>query len=573
MDADAFPDLDGIAPEMPDLDALLDSLHEEAGGEPMALHTALTEMMATLPKPLRAMIAGQIAQRAEETFARVGAYWLLDADPALRLAAAEGFRQRMAAGRMDAATIARMTGLRSWLPADAARDAVDLLIREAMRREVAGGAAPRAWKRHRILASIPDGAGAQSLAVVAQAGGQRVIAMILLKQGHGVRDAYLIPCSSASEQKRFVARIGAEIELQDVTEDFLRTALATALGEGSEAGLTPAPGLIDLVEPCGLAELHPEPRSLHDMLAVIDPEGELAGMSPQRLARLVGRSADWPGRFAILDSWFEESGEVQEMLAAAPTPAAQERALWRHLESRRDWWARMLIRTAQTLHATEDPSWREFAATALALDRGRALKKTPIMGVILHRSLETPGTAWGSTGMAEEHDPVTAPLVAPDDVAPERTGELARLMTGWETTPDWLDGYLMAVIVAPKMIGPTTWIGPLLSDPTGFPDEESLQRFLDIVMLRYSTVNDAAQDADALTARLGGLSDHALAEWSAGFTEVTGAFDSAWRARTMNRDDKAILKRIGRAADSEGDAASIRALLPAWLARRYELRS
>ena len=218
--------------DVPDLDALLDNLRDEAGAEPMAVHMALSEMMSTLPGQVRSMIVDEIAQRTDALYARVGTYWVLDADAALRLAAAKGFLQRIQCGQMDAATASRLIGLRSWLPSDEARDVLDRLIKEAMRRDVAGGAAPKSWKLHKILASIPDGAGAQSILIAAQAGGQRVIAMLLLKQSFGVKDAYLIPCSSASEQKRFVARIDEEIDTDEVTLEFVHNALATALAEG-----------------------------------------------------------------------------------------------------------------------------------------------------------------------------------------------------------------------------------------------------------------------------------------------------------------------------------------------------
>ena len=249
-DFDEFGDISSVGP---DLDALLDNLLDEAGAEPMAIHMALSEMMSTLPFPVRAMIVDQIARRPDALYARVGTYWLLDTDASLRLAAAEGFLKRTLSGQMDAATVGRLIGMRSWLPEDAAREVLDRLIKEAIRRDVAGGAAPKSWKLHRILASIPDGVGAQSIVVVAQAGGQRAIAMLLLKQGFGVKDAYLIPCASASEQKRLVTTIAEEIDAEEVTEVFVQDALATALGDGVEAGLLAAPGLIDVAEFCGVA--------------------------------------------------------------------------------------------------------------------------------------------------------------------------------------------------------------------------------------------------------------------------------------------------------------------------------
>ena len=126
------------------------------------------------------------------------------------------------------------------------------------------------------------------------------------------------------------------------------------------------------------------------MLGTIAADGELSALSPQHLGSLVGRSTDWPECFDFLESWFEDSGELRDILAAAATPRAREQEMWRYLETRRGWWTRIFARTALTLHATDDPFWIEFAATATALEKGRNLKKTPIMKYIAHRSLENP---------------------------------------------------------------------------------------------------------------------------------------------------------------------------------------
>ena len=54
------------------------------------------------------------------------------------------------------------------------------------------------------MATLPDGGGAQSVMVALQSGGSRKTAMLLFKQGHGVKDAYAVPCTSASEQKALI---------------------------------------------------------------------------------------------------------------------------------------------------------------------------------------------------------------------------------------------------------------------------------------------------------------------------------------------------------------------------------
>ncbi len=573
MDAEGFNEIGDDPPAVPDLEALLDNLRDEVGAEPMAFHMALSEMMSTFPSPVRAMIVDQIARHPDHLYAWAGAYWMLDADATLRRSAAEGFLQRTLSGQMDAATVARLIGIRSWLPADAARDILDRLIKEAIRRDVAGGTAPKSWKLYRILASIPDGVGAQSIAVVAQASGQRVIAMLLLKEGFGVKDAYLIPCASASEQKRFVATLSEEIDPEEVTVAFVRDAIATALADGMEAGFLAAPGLIDVVEVCGLQDLHPEPKSVQDMVGTIAADGKLTALSPQRLGRLVGRSTDWPECFDMLESWFEDSGELRDVLAAAATQRAREQEMWRYLETRRGWWARIFARTALTLQAADDPFWIEFMATAAALEEGRDLKKTPIMQYIASRSLENPG----APGSLPRADSLVAPeidfLDTPAFFAPEKKNELARLLKASDISPDWLDGFLMAIVVSPKMITPKRWLEPIFDALHDLPNEETLQRILDIVMLRYNSWNAAAQDPVALKRRMNGLSVQAWADWAAGFVAMTTKFKSSWPTRTLNKDDKAILRQVDETFSSGNGAGSLAAILPAWLARRYELRS
>jgi hypothetical protein len=73
----------------------------------------------------------------------------------------------------------------------------------------------------------------------------------------------------------------------------------------------------------------------------------------------------------------------------------------------------------------------------------------------------------------------------PREVGPEEPGELARMLEGSELTPDWVDGFLAAVVVAPKMVRPGDWIEELVGEVPTFRARGRLQRFLDIVMPRY----------------------------------------------------------------------------------------
>ncbi len=175
--------------DLPDLDELLDRLREEAQGDAYSLHAALSEMLATIDPDARGILIGEVVEREDPLFIRLGCYWLLDNASGIRRAAAHAFLRRAQAGKLDAAITSRLLEMRNWLPADAARDALDKVLKEAIRLEASGGVPPRPWRLHRVLATVPDGVGAQSFAIAAQRDGRRGVAMLLLQQSFGVKDA------------------------------------------------------------------------------------------------------------------------------------------------------------------------------------------------------------------------------------------------------------------------------------------------------------------------------------------------------------------------------------------------
>ena len=75
-----------------------------------------------------------------------------------------------------------------------------------------------------------------------------------------------------------------------------------------------------------------------------------------------------------------------------------------------------------------------------------------------------------------------------------------------DIAPEWLDGYLAAIVVAPKIVMPSGWPGGLLEREHEFAGDDELQRFLDLLLLRYNAANDAMADADAPAHRNSSLS-------------------------------------------------------------------
>ena len=543
--------------EMPDLGALIDPILQEIGDAPLQVHGALSELLAGLPGELAAMLVSMTIARPGAIEARLGLYWLLDPKPEFQLAAATALLSRAEAGTLAPDIGALLPTLRKWLPDNAARAALDAAIRRQMQSGATRTAAP-APAIHRAVASLPDGVGAQSLIAAVQIGSRRALAMGMLKQGHGVKDAFVIPCASAGEQKRMLASILDEMESFDVSPETLAAMLAHGLGEGLALGLVPAPGMVDLAEIFGADALLPRAGGTEAILDEIGAAEALAGLPAARRRALIDASADWAEHFDQGESWFEDTGSLRAAIARARTDKGRETAVWKQLSSRRDWWARLFALAAAVLKpgAEADPAvWLSFAAVAQALAEGRPMKRIPVMADIMAMTLDAAlarsGGASGVSGAGAQAG--IGPLL-------DQAGLGAA----------YLQGYLTALAIAPLQPTAQDWLGALLGR-IEIPGMDEIGVLLEFLMIEANQADDAAADAKAVARSLAPLAAHDLRDWAAGFDALVTATRPSWPARLLGAEDKRVLREIKRiASGSEGDA--LRGELPSWVARRHESR-
>ncbi len=569
--------------EPADIGALFDSLFgsvADAGeGGVSAVHTLFAEMLPTIPADARYALVRTAVSRPDELFAELGCAWLLDGDSEVRRAAADGLADRLEADRLSAHVLARLSIMRSWLADAALKGRLDDLLRAAMR---AGISAPdRGGERriHRIVASMVDGSGAQSLAAAVQSGrSSRSVAVVLLKQGFGVKDAYVIPCASATEQRSVVATITDEIEACDVSGDYMAQAIRLALSEGLEAGIAPVPGLVDVAQVCGLSEVRPGPAAVGDILAIADPDDETAALSVQARGRLITASRSWPERYPMLASWFEDSDDAVEALESAASRAALKRAMWDVLEARRQHWATVVARNALLLRAAGEDGADEFAAVAAALADGRDLKKTPVMQFVFEQSLQVwfdrrsaPGDLFGGPDPDlpfGEMPPATLEGTPFREMPAEKRGELAKLFRPAGLTEPWLEGYLAGVCTAPVFVSPPDWLGPLLHlAAEDLASEAKLQRFVELSMLRYNATLSRLSAPDE--ARLIPSEYPLLPVWADGYLTAWEATKPCWPARALGRQGKVIRKILEDATEGRIDRTGFASTLPAWLRQRF----
>ena len=527
---------------MPDLGEILDPILRDAGYSPGQAHAALSELLAGLPPELAAMLVSMTVDRPGAAEARLGLYWLLDPQADIRLAAATALVSRPG---LPPDLAALLPTLRKWMPEDAARGAVDT----AIRRQMWTGARPSvpAVKVHRAAASLPDGVGAQSLIAAVQIGSRRAVAMAMLKQGHGVKDAFLIPCASATEQKTLLARVLDEIDSIDLPPSALAATLARGLGEGLALDRPPAPGMLDMAEIWGAEALSPQPFGPTDILTDLGPTP-----GPADDSALIAASATWADRFSHLDSWFEDTGPLREALARARTDAGREAAVWKHLATRREAWARTIAASAAVLQAGQDPIWPSFAAVARALVGDRPLKRIPILHDIVAMTLE----AWAAGEGA-------APEEAPDG------GETLLAEAGLGDA--FLDGYLTALCIAPVAPAPEVWLGTLLGR-IEFPGEGSINRVMAALSARVDRIEETAPDPVAMAAHLSPLDAERLQDWCAGFHALATAAPRSWPARSLGPDDKRLLRTLSQVAEGRTDP-TLAAVLPTWISQRHARRN
>ncbi|MEO9779966.1 MAG: UPF0149 family protein [Sedimentitalea sp.] len=550
---------EGEIPELPDVADLAEGLVPD-GSTPFEAYTGLREVVGAMPAQVTTAFLTQTIGQGDPRMIVMGRYFLLDPVAEMRDAAIAGFGLLAQSAKVDAALLSDLILIRNWLPNG---KALDTLIKTALRREPSGGAVPQPWKLHRVMTSLPDGTGSQSILGVCSRGSTRAVAAAMIKEGHGIKDAYVIPCSSRGDQKSIVEQIELTMAMHDVSASYLAPAIGFALGDGLARGAVTTPGFLDVAPMFGIGDVTPQTGGNAALLAAVDPQGQLAALSDNRRGRLIGKSRDWFSEHDISSSWFVSDATLMAALEEASTVASAKKIVAGHLEEKRDRWAKIFARSALILrhgHNVPPDAWMSFAAVAQALEAGREIKKIPVFEDILEQTLEViearameafdDELEWDNEGLE------------PPEVEAERQGELAKLLKGSPLKPDQIDGYLTAVLIAPEFASPNEWLMPLM-EGIEVKGHGSIQRILDILMLRYDALNEAV-----ILGEIGGelrdLPPKRFQAWTEGFSQAVESIKGAWPKRALSRDDKQVLNLI-RTAATEDLSTTLKPLLPSWL--------
>jgi hypothetical protein len=561
-----------------ELDAIIGRMVGEAGAEPLQLHSLLADMLAALSPPVRGFAVHRLASRGTATFDKLACYWLLDASAETRRSAAQALTDRARQGSLPPALVADLQRLIPWLPDIRERDVLagigaraDEIVMPADEAGAGGENAPprdtgakpggkssykvsrkgkhdtratATWRVEAVMISMPDGAGCQNLALSAQRGRERAIALCLLKRGHGVKDAFIIPCKSKAEQRRIIDEMDFAVPLLPVTPGFALQSLGRALADGIAAGALPSPGLLDVADLTGT----PVPMIVDTraLLAALGPATQQLLTSKAKIANLAGQQSETIWDDALFDSWFEQTEGLDNRLAGAATLKAATGVVWEALAERRLWWAEQLAISATVADAS--PALTPFASACMAaaahsLLGSVSMRKLAVMEAVVQATLQA------YAGRDVENDRETGPEWITG------TGSLSgadEALAAAGLTLPFLEGWGVAMAAAPRPPSPEQALGGILERLIGNPVGD-----FQTVLLRVNdglmAAMDGAADPGALAARLCKFSAADCMAWCTGFEALVAQTKQNWPRTRLGTEGRELLELTASGATAALD--------------------
>jgi hypothetical protein len=352
--------------------------------DPFAIHAELAASCAALPIEHRAVVAAELAASGVAAVGDAAIGFVLDRDPAPGAAVLAALTQRARQHAVPSRLVERLVVMRPWLP-PARRPALDTAIR-SLRAKAEAPVQRAAGEVRALLASLCDGAGAQSLFGLTRRGRRFALASVLVKADAGVADAWVREDMTKREADEMVAEIRQHAEAVDVPLGLVTERLSDALAVNLKLDTPPPFGLLRVVETLGIGALHPAALAPATLAAAL-----LDGLPPERTGAEATRAAHrnapgWADRFHTLDSWFEAGEEIEALLRPQASRGKRiEAVLARHLPARRLFWAERCAWMAATLKdggSDRDAAWVDFALVARDLAGAGTLADMPLMAAI-----------------------------------------------------------------------------------------------------------------------------------------------------------------------------------------------
>jgi hypothetical protein len=369
----------GEAP--PDPASMLKSLAEACDHDPFMIHTELAAMIAATPPEVQLTLLDALVEADVPDLREAATGWLL-AEPALALPLARRIEVAAKQGLVSTSSVAHLMIMRNWVP-DNRKPGIDAIIKAA-RVHSATPSRGSSIQVRELLISERDGAGAQSVFASVKEGRDHALVSILVKQGHGVRDAWVAQSLGKAEVEGMLARITTEMPHHDATAEDVSLLVNAALADGAAAGAMPPFGLIQAVRLITLADVTPTTLAVTDLLSTVLADAATALVSEREKSQALRTSGQWLAYSSNVQSWFENGDEV---LAARKGKRKKEDRIaaivQEVLEPHRAFWAEVIAWSAFARRGSgAETKWVDMALVAREFASDRPLVDLPLATLI-----------------------------------------------------------------------------------------------------------------------------------------------------------------------------------------------
>jgi hypothetical protein len=366
----------GVSPE--DIAGHYAAMAEALGNDPFLIHEQLSEQLTVFSDDQRLGIIGSFITSEVASMREAALGWLLDPSPSVAKQVAQGLAAAAKHGTLSAESAERIVLMRPWLE-ESVQAILDAAVRACRQRGLQPAAKP-AVQIGTVIASGCDGAGAQSVFVILKRGRKLALASLLVKQGFGVRDAWIRDDLSRRETDEFLAEAGHQIDSFDASPEVVQAIIAHRLADNLDRHEPPPFGLVQFLEAVSPVQVRPHRVTtaslIEQLLDCVPPERQ----SAKAIAAALANSKLWPREYAFLQSWFEQCEAVSTVAGAKGTKKQREEAVLRDiLSQRRARWAELLAWTAKAAQdEVEGDECIDFALVARELLGERPLAEIPL---------------------------------------------------------------------------------------------------------------------------------------------------------------------------------------------------
>jgi hypothetical protein len=298
------------------MDGLFKSIEEMGVNSPFEALENLLQLLALGDPEMQISLCGEMLHADSQLVRDAAALMILHPMPAVR----QGVSGLLAAdsANITPETLRRLIITRNWFPEDM-RNTIDQAVTNARRARVACAPLPKLPDAI-IYASPVDGAFAQAFQIVVPHGKGHVSCSVLLKQGAGVADAFVISLPTRKTLKDFLDTMKQEGAFIESSPEYLDQRVCHGLAEGAALDKAPNFWLAHVAEVLGKDQWKAVTFDARSELARM--RAELERKAPELLAdksrrKALRDSAEWCDEHHFADSWFEDDAEVDKVIAVA----------------------------------------------------------------------------------------------------------------------------------------------------------------------------------------------------------------------------------------------------------------